>query len=215
MSWLTSKVDKHIEVTDKKIGCCESNNILAQNCDTEYIMHIDDDIYFTQPLTITRMMKHLNSKIYNCDIVSCLWKDMYYGRYREASVKHIKGWVNGEKVFWKISVPREIYDGFHINVAESDEALHTVILPMKVYNDVAWDEHYQWKGDREDFFLQVKEAGYKIHTMLDVEVTHDPKPFPYGSLSYGFDGAQAKQYFREKWHMEPLFGWDGPQDKPK
>ena len=36
---------KYIEVADNKIGCCESNNILQDNCATEYFMHLDDDVY--------------------------------------------------------------------------------------------------------------------------------------------------------------------------
>ena len=40
------KLPKYSEVIhwDKKIGCCESNNILADACETEYFMHMDDDV---------------------------------------------------------------------------------------------------------------------------------------------------------------------------
>jgi hypothetical protein len=212
-NWASKISDKYIEVADRKIGCCESNQMMVDECDTDYIMHLDDDIYFDKSGIVTSMMEHLKKK--KSDIVSCLWYDHYYKRFREAAVKHMIGYVNGKKSFFKISIPPELCNGIGFNVVESDEALHSMIIPMNIYKDIHWDIHYAWKGDREDFFLQVKDKGYKIQTMLNHFVHHDPQPFKYGSLSYEYDGKPALEYFERKWGMKPLFGWDKFQDKPR
>ena len=210
--WIKNRVDKYIEVTDRKIGCCESNNILVDACDTKYIMHLDDDIYFIQDFTIKRMFEVMD--LTQCDIVSCMWQDTYYKNYREASIKHFRGCIKGQQAFWKIGFPHEPFTQMGFEFVESDESLHSMIINMDVYKKVKWDNNYEWKGDREDFFLQCKDAGIKIITCLDTYVVHDPQPFKYGSLSYEFDGTKAIEYFISKWGMRPMFHWDGPQFKP-
>ena len=206
------KVDKYIEVTDRKIGCCESNQILADACDTKYIMHLDDDIYFDGQGVVTQLMDNLKNKDY--DIVSCLWKDMYINSFREASTKHITGYSKGVKCFWKVSLPIQMSSKVGLELVDSDEALHSMVMDMDVYKKVSWDKAYAWKGDREDFFMQCKKAGLRIGIDCTKYVVHDPKPFQYGSISYEYDGGIAKQHFLKKWGLLPLFPWDQWQDKP-
>ena len=201
---------KYIEVNDRKIGCSESNNILAEECDTSYLMHLDDDCYLVSDI-VKSELNHLK-RHEDVDIVSCLWRDEYYGRFREACVKHIIGFKNKEKCFWKLSIPPEAFrDKF--DFIESDEALHSLMLRTQLYNDVKWDNNFEWKGDREDFFLQCKMKYKKIHILLNEYVIHDPKPYPFGSKAFEFNGAKTRSYFKEKWGMRPLFRYE-PVKRP-
>jgi len=212
MSWAKRLADTYIEIEDRKIGCSESNNLIAESCDTEYLMHLDDDIYFRSDI-ISKMFPLAKENQY--DIVSCLWYDTYYNRYREAVVKHVIGYSDNRKIFWKVSLLPETFLQFGYSKVESDEALHSMIVDMRIYDAIHWDNNFQWKGDREDFFLQCKDAGFRILNLINDYVVHDPKPYPYGSLSYNFNGRGAKDYFEEKWGMYPLFNWDKYQDKPR
>jgi len=214
-NWAKKKAYKFIEVTDKKIGCCESNQMMIDVCDTDYIMHLDDDVYFEKNGIVTKMMEYIKKHKDSVSIVSCLWRDTFYKRLREANVKHVHGEANGQRAFWKISIQPEVYQNLGLTSVESDEALHSMIIDMSIYKKVSWDKNYSWKGDREDFFLQCKEMGYKIHILIDTYVVHDPMPFKYGSLSYEFDGKSAIEYFQKKWGEVPLFGWAGFQNKPR
>ena len=66
--------DIFIEIDDRKIGCSESNNLIAEACDTPYLMHLDDDCYLISDV-VSAELDAINK--YDADIVSCLWKDTY------------------------------------------------------------------------------------------------------------------------------------------
>lgn len=199
-------IDKTIKINDRLIGCCESNNILAENCDTKYIMHLDDDVYFKSDI-ITPLYDKIKDS--NYDIVSTRWYDTDYGNYRPPIKKYsIFEDIEGKKISKVL-----INDGQVTLVEpdlvwmESDEALHSMIIDMNVYNKVKWDNNYVWKGDRMDFFLNCKEHGFKTAIYLADHVIHSPVKFIHKSIKNDQDKFDAKQYFKDKWNMEPQVGW--------
>jgi len=209
MSWAKRLADTYIEIEDRKIGCSESNNLIAESCDTEYLMHLDDDIYLVNDV-VTEEYNFLENNP-EIDIVSVMWKDTYYNGFREAMVKHVIGYTKYGKSFWKLSIP--ISSLINFDWVYSDEALHSMMLRTEIYKKVSWDNNFQWKGDREDFFLSCKKKNIRVANMLRDYVVHDPKPYPFGSMSFEFDSDRTKKYFKEKWNMYPLFAY-APVKRP-
>jgi len=207
---------KLIEVKHKKIGCCESNNIIANACDTRYLMHMDDDVFLKEGGAIEDMLQEVKNTNNPC-IIGGTWYDEYYGCHRHQSMKYILGVNNGQYILRKFPLPYAFTNAMDLDFIETDECLHSLIMDKdKVYGRVSWDNHYKWKGDRLDFFLQCSKADIELLTYCRKPFIHSPQPFKYGSLSYeDFGGKEAIEYFTKKWNIVPLVGWDGWQDKPR
>lgn len=198
-----------IDVSDKKIGCCESNNIIADECKTKYLMHMDDDVYIPSNSdgVIDDMYKLISIQDEPTIIGGC-WYDTFYMDMRHAQLKLVKA----GNTIRPNPLPYRKFTG----LTETDICLHSMIMDKdKVYSRVRWDENFKWKGDREDFFLQCKQEGIKLYSYGDKDFIHDPHPFKYGSLSYeDYGGKEAIEYFERKWGLKPLVGWDTHQYKP-
>ena len=212
---------KLIEVTDRKIGCCESNNILEDACNTPYFMHIDDDVYLDKEGLIDILfnkLKDLEGRFnHKVPMVGGAWGDTFYGQERHCTMKYIYGETNGVYYVKKLPIPYNFSRDFNIDWIPTDELLHSYIVNIvdARANKFRWDNHFQWKGDRLDYFHSIKDKAMMLQYNGDVFI-HDPQPFRYGSISYeDFKGAEAKEYFLNKWGIVPLVGWDKEQLKPK
>jgi len=200
---------KVIEIDDKKIGCCESNNIIADECKTKYLMHLDDDVYIpSESRNIIDEMYDLISKIKQPSIIGGIWYDTFYKGMRP--VPMVYKFENGKT--WKEPQQYKPFSG----LIKTDECLHSMIFDKdEIYSRVKWDEHFKWKGDRFDFFLQCKKQNIGLFAYGDMKFIHDPQPFKFGSLSYeDFGGKEAIEYFENKWNLKPIVGWDKKQIKP-
>ena len=213
---------KYIEVADNKVGCCESNNILQDNCTTEYFMHLDDDVYINTDGFIDELFDtylKLEGKYDNLGVVGASWYDTFYEDYRQASMKYVFGYNNsGKKIIKKIPINYKFVKGFGFKLVRTDECLHTMIINLEKFKklNIRWDNKFKWKGDRLDYFMQIQKKNLVNYQLLDPVAIHDPKPFKYGSLSYeDFGGKEAKEYFYRKWGYYPLTGWDRYQVKPR
>jgi hypothetical protein len=203
-----------LEVSDK-IGCCESNNILADNCNTKYIMHMDDDLYIEDSPDIIKNMYTLITSIESPTIIGGTWFDTFYKSFRYQCMKYVYGDVYNIPCIKKVPISYKDLQ-FNFTLVGTDECLHSMIMDREqVYSKVKWDNKFKWKGDRLDFFLQCKQANINLFTYCPQYFVHDPQPFKYGSISYeDFGGKQAIEYFKEKWKIVPLVGWDKHQYKP-
>jgi len=199
-----------INVYEKKIGCCESNNILADACKTKYFMHMDDDLFIPRSsFGIIDEMLDLIKKQDKPTIIGGCWDDTYYGQMRQSKMLY----KEEDGKIWKEPQPFEPFDG----LIKTDECLHAMIMDKEaIYSQVRWDEHFKWKGDRFDFFLQCKEKDIDLYSYYgNKPFIHDPKPFRFGSISYeDFGGKEAMKYFEKKWGKKPLVWWDQKQTKP-
>jgi len=205
MSWnpnYGSNIDKNIEVNDRLIGCCESNNLLAENCETRYIMHLDDDVHLQSDI-ITPMYEKIKNSNYS--IIGTRWKDDGYGGFRPPIKKYLMGYdYDGNRILYKLT----LNDNAHFEWVESDESLHTMIVDKDVYKKVKWDNSYIWKGDRLDFFYNCKKHNIKTLIYLSDFVNHSPVPFKYKSVKEEQDSFDAVEYFTKKWGVTPLVGWN-------
>lgn len=200
---------------NKKIGCSESNNIIADECNTEYIMHLDDDIILTEPNTIKNMY-NLIKDTKTPTIIGGTWYDTFYKRHRHQSMKYVFGISDNIKTVKKFAIPYEFTSQFNYDLVQTDECLHSMIMRKNdIYDLVRWDEKFKWKGDRLDFFMQCNKKDINLFTYCKQEFIHSPEKFHFGSLSYeDFGGKEAIEYFRDKWKIFPIVGWDKPQIKP-
>jgi len=206
---------KYIEINDRKIGCCESNNIIADNCETQYIMHMDDDVYLTQSGIIKRMLDEVKARE-DGYIVGGTWFDTFYNNYRHQNMQYLFGSIDNKTYVRKYPIPYEFTKQLNLDFILTHECLHSMIMDKElVYSKVKWDNNFKWKGDRLDFFMQCHDKGIKLSTYCKQHFIHNPQPFKYGSLSYeDFDGANAIKYFEKKWNIYPIVGWDKRQIKP-
>jgi len=211
------KFPKYAEVIywEEKIGCCESNNILADACETEYFMHMDDDVIVTDE-DIIKNMYEIIKKTKKPTIIGGTWYDTFYKRHRHQSMKYIFGTIDDMPTVKKFPIPYEYTNQFGYEILQTDECLHSMIMRKDdVYNLVKWDNKFKWKGDRLDFFLQCDKKDIALYTYCKQQFTHDPQKFHYGSLSYeDFGGKEAVEYFKEKWKIIPIVGWANKQIKP-
>lgn len=210
-----------IEIKDKKIGCCESNNIIADACDTQYLMHIDDDVYLEDNSIIDNMLtkfKRLREYDSNIGVLGGSWYDTYYKGFRHCSMKYIFGEsIDGIYFVKKLPIPFQFANKMGMDYIATDECLHSMILDIEHFraNDIRWDNNFKWKGDRLDYFMQLF-GRWKCLQYTKQHFIHDPQPFKYGSISYeDFNGKGAIKYFKDKWNLTPIVGWDKYQDKPK
>jgi len=200
---------------NKKIGCCESNNAIADSCETEYLMHLDDDVILTQPNIIKNMFDLIVDKE-PPTIIGGTWYDTFYKRYRHQTMKYIFGISSNIPTVKKFTIPYEFTSQFNYDLVQTDECLHSMIMRKDdIYDKVRWDENFKWKGDRLDFFLQCDKEDIALFTYCKQEFVHSPEKFHYGSLSYeDFGGDEAIDYFKDKWGLFPIVGWAGHQHKP-
>ena len=200
---------------DKKIGCCESNNILADACETEFLMHMDDDVILTQENIIKNMYNEIK-KTKNPTIIGGTWYDTFYKRFRHQTMKYLYGIIDEFPTVKKFPIPYEFTKQFNYNLIQTDECLHSMIMRKDdVYSQVKWDNQFKWKGDRLDFFMQCDRENIGLFTYCKQHFTHSPEKFHYGSLSYeDFGGKEAIEYFKDKWGIFPVVGWDQQQIKP-
>jgi GT2 family glycosyltransferase len=199
---------------DKKIGCCESNNIIADACETEYLMHLDDDI-FIDSHNIIKNMYDLIKESNIPTIIGGTWYDTFYNGFRHQCMKYIYGIIEGFPTVKKLPIPYEYTNILNYELINTDECLHSMILRKDdVYDLVKWDNKFKWKGDRLDFFTQCINNDISLYTYCKQNFIHSPKEFEYGSISYeDFDGKEAIEYFKNKWNVFPIVGWDKKQIK--
>lgn len=210
---------EYIEVEDRKIGCSETNNILFDACETEYLMYVDDDIYLQQNGLIDILLRNLK-ELEKVDIkvaVGGSWYDTYYKSYRHCSMKYLFGYKDGLKYVKKYPIPFQVAKQLNLDWIMTDELLHSMIINKTTFQrlGIKWDNNFEWKGDRLDYFLTLKTKFIECVQYTGECFIHDPQPFKYGSLSYEFDGKKAIAYFKKKWNIIPLVGWDKFQDKPR
>jgi len=210
---------KYIEIRDKKIGCTETNNIILDNCDTKYLMYMDDDVYIREEGTVEALFKILKEREreYPRVAVGGSWYDTYYRGFRHGTMKYLFGCGNRRDYVKKYPINYKFIKSLGIELIETDELLHSFIINKETLaeDNIRWDDNFKWKGDRLDFFMQLRQKNWKCLQYLDKYLIHDPQPLKYGSLSYEFDGHEAIMYFINKWNMSPLVGWDKYQDKPR
>ena len=179
-----------IEIDDRKIGCCESNNLVLENCDTQYLMYLDDDVYFHEPGTaeaLLEMLRYLEN-IYERVGVGAAWFDKFYNNFRHCAMKYIFGYIDKKLYVKKLPIDYRFARQFGFEWTETDELLHTMIFNVNTLRklDIKWDNNFQWKGDRLDFFLTLKQHNFALYQYNTKYVIHDPKPFKYGSLSVSY-----------------------------
>ena len=215
MEW--AKTDKRIDIYLPRkdlVFVGQSNQILADACDTKYIMHIDDDIYFDKPGIIEAEMDYIK-KHPDIGIVSCAWLDKLYGGFREIVMKWQVGYdKNGTKCFRKYPIPYEQTKQLGLDVMESDECLHSMIINRELVYDkgIKWDETFEAKGDRASFFLQCRQKNVSIRVLTNHYIVHDPMGLTYGSVNYTYaQPPNIKERFYKKYGYWPLTNWDGPQ----
>lgn len=212
MDWASdSKLIDIYEECDEKLGISAGYQRVADMCDTNYIFHIDDDIYFDKDDALKAeydfMLEHPDT-----GIVSCCWYDTLYKCEREAAMKWVTGQSDGKKSFKKMQVSTQFCKQFNLDVIYGDELLHTMLVNKElVYdNGISWDVDIPAKGDREAFFLRCREKGIKLASLCNIKVIHDPKPYQYGSMTYNPDKDSMK-YFYEKYGYWPIANLDKPK----
>jgi len=210
---------EYIEIIDKKIGCTETNNIILDRCETDYLMHIDDDVYVRDDFTVDKLFMSLKKleKEYDRVAVGASWYDTYYKSFRHGSMKYIIGYNNEKKYIKKVPIDFKFIQSLNLELVETDELLHSFIIrkDLLLSDNIKWDNNFKWKGDRLDFFLQLKNKRWKLYQRIPNPMIHDPQPLKYGSLSYEFNGDEAIEYFYKKWNIHPIVGWNKFQDKPR
>jgi len=185
---------------DRKIGCCESNNAIADECETKYLMHADDDIIVHSNI-IDVMYKYIKTR--NKDIVGCRWYDTSYESYRPDIKEYVIYEDKGEKKLRKF-----VSKGIGNSWQHTDELNHSMILNKSIYDTVRWDNNFVWKGDRVDFFLQCMKNNIEPMIYIDDYITHDPQKFMFGSIKKNQSSINAKEYFTNKWGIIPQMRWE-------
>ena len=213
--WLIDKAKTYVDY-DKKIGIGAGYQMVADLCDTNYIFHIDDDIYLKDHAVVDAEYKYIKDNP-DTDIISCCWYDMMYKGMREVSMKWLEGWSDGRLSFKKQLVPYELAGkgawGEAMQVVKSDECLHSMIVNKETVYDkgIKWDPNLPSKGDREAFFYKCKQADIDIRVLVDQIVIHDPEFYEHGSETYVTKGKESKDYFYKTYGYWPIMYWDKPQ----
>ena len=210
----SKSIDKYIEY-DKPLGIGAGYQMIAEACDTKYIFHIDDDIFLDKFPVIDEEYKYIKEHP-DVGVVSCCWWDVLYNAHREAAMMWITGESEGKQSFKKMQVPLSFAKEYNFKVIDSDEALHSMIVNKEMVYDkgIHWDRELGSKGDRESFFLQVRQNNIPIKVLVDQIVVHDPKTYNYGSLTLSYDKKNVKEDFYKKYGYWPKTNWDKPQFRP-
>jgi len=210
----SKSIDTYVEY-DKPLGIGAGYQKIAELCDTKYVFHIDDDIYLDKYPVIDAEYKYIKEHP-EVGVVSCCWFDTLYNSHRESAMLWVTGEHDGKRAFKKMQVPFEFTKQFGFTVVDSDEALHSMIVNKEMVYDkgIHWDPDLGSKGDRESFFLQVRQNNIPIKVLVNQIVIHNPQPYPYGSLTLSYEKESVKQKFYETYGYWPITNWDKPQFRP-
>jgi len=208
--WHKKQVDKWIE-KDTPVGIGEGYQMVADLCDTKYVFHMDDDMFFNGQDVLSAEYEYIKENP-DIGIVGCCWYDHTYGEYREAAMTWLIGEHEGKKSFRKVPIPMQYARraGDEMDVVESFEALHGMLINKELVYDkgAKWDANLPAKGDREAFFMNCYKAGVKIRILTNQIMHHDMTPYEHGSQTLKYPGRESKEYFYKEYGLWPLEYWD-------
>lgn len=146
-------------------GLSSARNKLIKKAETKYILILDDDFIFTEETDILKM-KNIMESNHNIGIVGGAVingkeelnfnfnfersKDTLY--QREASSE------------WKT------YKGATYKMC--DCVLNFALIKTEIAKDIKWDEKIKIQGEHTDFFLRLRDTGWKVAYCPDVKIEH-------------------------------------------
>ena len=153
------------------IGLSAGRNALVQNCDTEFIFIVEDDMVFTAETDLEKLV--LEMPEYDILGAQLLRPD--------GSLQSYEGWMTErEDGEGKLLV---MYRFAIAETAPCEIICNCFLARTQTLNDVPWDEDLKIM-EHEDYFWRAKKAGVRVGFSPQVRILHERGHRPEGYGEY-------------------------------
>lgn len=172
-------------------GVPHGRNTGVQNVETEYVLVVDDDTYFTGTERLDEMHKLLEISDVVCGSSHVAGKETHY-----EGVLRIDG-----SMLHMTPVTGPIKTHKNVRYIECDLALNLTMARTETLREHPWDTEFKVAYEHLDWFLAVQKAGLKVLYAPDSRFAHRPKV-------EGVDGARYMRFrWRKPWRGRFFHKW--------
>jgi GT2 family glycosyltransferase len=197
----SDKPDKELEEFAKRHNCTylelpfdcgitAARNLMLKKVKTPYILVGDDDFAYTKESNLENMVKLM-------DVA-----DLCGGRVREGDIKNYQAHMEFKDESL-IYTPLELknYDEYEgIRYKPCDLTFNFFVAKRTIPK---WDDKIKIAYEHSDYFLTLKEKGYKVVFTPDSIVDHKPQVDGFDASTYAIfrDRKYDREYFFKKWKI--------------
>jgi GT2 family glycosyltransferase len=190
--------DARVIREEETVSPGEARRRIADSVDTDLLLLVDDDT-IVQKNTIPTMIEQIRSS--NARLVSGIWKQ---NEELDAHIGSIYKWgkSNGEDVLIDIPVDGKSLKSSGIKSITLDSGLPTILVETSIFEQVEFDDNYDFFYEWIDFFLQCHKSGLAVRIALNAEFDH--RHFPYNGPTIRRTQERSDDYSRfcEKWGVD-------------
>ncbi|MFQ5951539.1 MAG: glycosyltransferase family 2 protein [Candidatus Geothermarchaeales archaeon] len=202
-------------------GLAKCRNVMTDECDTEYVVILDDDMLVRRG-SIRVLRQCMESLGGDCGGVAPVLHNhqmfrKYYDSYAgdltvvDGTLIH-RSVIAGGKMPLKNTIPLEL-DGRKVRLVQSDMIDFGGLFRTEIFEDARFDERFMIGREHMDFFLQLRGTRWDFYTCLGLYLDHMPDVSSIGYLrKHRFSQAQLARsgtYFNRKWNVRGLIS-EGP-----
>ena len=163
-------------------GLPKGRNFLVEKAKTKYILMAEDDFYFDKEAQIEKLMTLMEIS----DIAGGLTRTPKGVERYEAFLKRENDILKFERIY-----DDNLKEFKGVKYKETDICFNYFVAKRKIFEKVKWDEKIKIVFEHADFFLRVKEAGFKVVYTPEAVVKHRI-----------FDFRTSAEYSKYRWRVE-------------
>jgi glycerol-3-phosphate cytidylyltransferase len=172
-------------------GITVTRNLMLKKVKTDYILVGDDDFYYGQEANLDKMVKLM-------DIA-----DVCGGRVRENEIRNYQAFMDiiDNSLIYTPLVLENFDEHKGVKYKKCDLTFNFFIAKKNI---PPWDEKIKISYEHSDYFLTLKQCGYKVVFTPDAIVDHKPFVDGLDLSTYAIfrDRKYDKEYFFKKWFIE-------------
>lgn len=185
---------------DSLVSPSHARKIIADNCNTEFLLYLDDDMTINKG-SIEILLNYLK-RYSNIDIVGGAVNE--YGFWRDIGFFFILGERNDKKFIEKKVVTRRELELRNLDALRVDLITQPpFLMRTSIFNKVNFDTNYKWAIEIYDFFYQCYLENITSMVIPEAKFNHFPSPYRTATLKHNkieFN-IEGRKHFQNKWSV--------------
>ncbi|MEJ6396214.1 glycosyltransferase family 2 protein [Gymnodinialimonas sp. 2305UL16-5] len=186
----------HIRL-DHNVGPSEARQRMAEACETDFILFMDDDHEIT-----AGAFEVLGAALIRHDL------DIVAGRWIEEDSERALGFVykdgfDHDGTRWIEKFPIRYHGDLAGRVIRMDDVLATMLCRRTVFDRVRFDAEFDFFFELFDFFMSCAAADLRVAAASDAVFLHKPTRYRSVSMRQTQDQQADAARFRDKWGAAP------------
>lgn len=177
-------------------GVSVGRNAIIDEAKEDYILIMDDDFLIEDPASIINMKRVLDhhEKIGVCAGMLFLENGQHWGteRYNQGLTLEIE-----DGILYRWSHNREVQEFYGVKFLYADQVVNFFLARREMFKDVRWDDAIKTEYEHMDFFIRLKDTGWKTAVCLDTKAIHQT-PIPHNYTYNQCRRNAPTEYFYKK-----------------